>query len=472
MLIGRKSEIEEFKDAYDSGRAEFIALYGRRRVGKTFLVKSLYEREFSFYYTGVANSNLKEQLAGFHEALREYGSQKSISDTAPVDWFEAFRELRKLLESSKLKRKIVFLDELPWMDTPRSNFVKALEHFWNSWASARNEIMLVVCGSAASWVINKLIRDRGGLHNRVTRRISLVPFSLAECEEYYASNQFVVSRSQILENYMIFGGIPFYLNLLRKKDSFTANIDRLCFTEDGAMREEFALLYSSLFKDSERHEKIVRALTQKSKGMTREEIVKTAGVPNGGTLTKDLSELELSGFVRAYKAFGKQIRGSLYQLVDPYTLFYLKFIEKSSADDEAHWAKFRESQAFRSWSGYAFEQICLAHTKHIKRALGISGVITSTSSWNSETTDPGAQIDLVIDRRDGTISLCEMKYSETEYAIDKKTAANIKHKRQAFIEETKTRKAVQLVLVTPVGLKRNIYSDTVQFVLTAEKLFS
>ncbi|MDR0652882.1 MAG: AAA family ATPase, partial [Synergistaceae bacterium] len=380
MLIGRKPEIEEFKDAYDSGRAEFVAIYGRRRVGKTFLVKSLYESEFSFYYTGVANSVLKEQLAGFYEALREYGGSKSLPDTAPLDWFGMFRALRRLLESSKRKRKIVFLDELPWMDTPKSNFVKALEHFWNNWASARNEIMLIVCGSAASWVINKLIHDRGGLHNRVTRRISLLPFSLAECEEYYKANKFRVSRSQILENYMIFGGIPFYLNLLRKKDNLPANIDRLCFREGGALREEFDLLYSSLFKDSERHMLIVRALAQKSKGLTREEIVKTAGVPNGGTLTKNVRELELSGFVRVYRPFGKKVRGSLYQLVDPYTLFYLKFIEKGPTDDEAYWAKFRESPLFRSWSGYAFEQVCLAHTKQIKRALGISGIITNTSS--------------------------------------------------------------------------------------------
>jgi AAA+ ATPase superfamily predicted ATPase len=472
MLIGRKLEIEEFKDAYDSRRAEFVALYGRRRVGKTFLVKSLYESEFSFYCTGVASGVLKEQLAGFYEALREYGGPKSLPGTASLDWFEAFRTLRRLLESSKRKRKIVFLDELPWMDTPKSNFVKALEHFWNSWASARNEIMLIVCGSAASWVINKLIRDRGGLHNRVTRRISLLPFSLAECEEYYRANKFAVSRSQILENYMIFGGVPFYLNLLRKRDSLPANIDRLCFTEGGVLREEFDLLYSSLFKNSERHMLIVRALAQKSKGLTREEIVKTTGVPNGGTLTKDLSELELSGFVRAYKPFGKKVRGSLYQLVDPYTLFYLKFIEKGPADDEAHWAKFRESSAFRSWSGYAFEQVCLAHTKQIKRALGISGIITNTSSWNSETSDPGAQIDLVIDRGDGTISLCEMKYSETEYVIDKHTDANLRHKRQTFIAETKTRKAVHLVLVTSVGLKRNAYSDTVQYAVAAGDLFS
>jgi AAA+ ATPase superfamily predicted ATPase len=472
MLIGRKAEIEEFKDAYDSGRAEFIALYGRRRVGKTYLVKSLFESEFAFYHTGIADSTSREQLAEFHEALREYGNERDVPDTAPANWSHAFRELRKLLETSKRKRKIVFLDELPWMDTPRSDFVRALEYFWNSWASTRNEIMLIVCGSAASWVINKLIRNRGGLHNRVTRRILLQPFSLEDCEEYYNTNNFVVSKSQILENYMIFGGIPFYLNLLRKKDSFPSNIDRLCFAETGVLREEFGLLYSSLFKHSERHMAIVRTLAKKAKGLTREDICRLTGVSSGGTLTKELGELELSGFIRSYKPFSRKIRGALYQLIDPYTLFYLKFIENGPADDEAHWAKFRESQAFKSWSGYAFEQVCLAHVKQIKRALGISGIITNTSSWNSETSDPGAQIDLVIDRNDGTISLCEMKYSETEYTINKQTDANLRHKRQAFIAETKTSKAVHLVLVTSVGLKKNLYSDTVQFVVAAEDLFS
>jgi predicted AAA+ superfamily ATPase len=468
-LIGRRTEIEELNDAYHSGRPEFVAVYGRRRVGKTFLVRSLYEKEFVFFFTGIANSNQPESLAQFAKSCSEYSARAIVP---PKNWFEAFDVLRPILEKSRRRRKVVFLDELPWMDTPGSDFVKSLEHFWNSWASAQDDVMLIVCGSAASWVIDKLLSDRGGLYGRVTRRIRVEPFTLSECEQYYAENGFVCNRKQIVEGYMILGGIPYYLNMLRKRDGIVRNVERLCFTCGGALRSEFDLVFASLFRNADRHKLIVEALAVKASGLSRDDLARQTGLPNGGNLSKTLAELEASGFLRSYRPFTGKKKGSLYQLIDPFSLFYLKTIAGSPDDDAGFWAKYRESAGFRSWSGYAFEQVCLAHIPQIKKALGISGVISRSFSWRSKTVDPGAQVDIVIDRNDGIISLCEVKYSETEYAITKEVDTNLRRKREAFKAETKTRKAVHLVLVTLNGMKRNQYSDTVQADVSADGLFS
>jgi predicted AAA+ superfamily ATPase len=467
-MVGRVAEKDELREAYASGRPEFVAVYGRRRVGKTYLVKTLYEKEFTFFFTGIANSNQEETLLRFKEALTEY----SHTDQERIqDWFEAFNRLRRLLEQSRRKRKVIFLDELPWMDTPGSNFVKALEYFWNNWASSRTDIMLIVCGSAASWVIDKLLSDHGGLYGRITRRIRVEPFSLGECEQYYAKNGFCYDRKQIVEGYMILGGIPYYLNMFRKRDGVVKNVERLCFNPGGALRDEFEHVFSSLFRNADRHRSIVEALATKAKGLSRNEISKASGIPNGGNLSKSLAELESSGFIRTYFPFTGKKKGMLYQLIDPYTLFYLKTIVDSPDDDRSFWSKYRESAGFRSWSGYAFEQVCFSHMPQIKQALGISGVISYSYSWRSVESAPGAQVDIVIDRNDGIVSLCEVKYSDSEYVISKETDADLRRKREVFKTETKTRKAVQLVMITMNGLKQNMYSDIIQAEVKAINLF-
>ncbi len=368
---------------------------------------------------------------------------------------------------------MIFLDELPWMDTPRSGFIAALEHFWNSWASARPDIMLIVCGSATSWMIDKLIKNRGGLHNRVTRRMYIEPFTLGECEAYYKANHIVMSRYQMLESYMILGGVPYYLSLMDKSMSLAQNIDALCFSPNGGLRDEFSSLYASLFRNAESHIKIVEALGRKTKGLTREEIIVATKLPPGGTFTKTLEELEQCGFIRSYNAFGKKNRDKLFQLVDFFTLFHLNFIRDNRYNDEHFWTNSIENARHRAWSGYAFEQVCLAHIRQIKERLGIAGVLTGVSSWRSQEagTGTGAQIDLLIDRNDNVINLCEMKYSIAEFVIDKKYDEVLRNKKAAFIRETKTRKAIHQTMVTTYGLKRNEYSGLVQSEVRMEDLF-
>ena len=471
-MLGRIEEEKELLDAESSPRSEFIAVYGRRRIGKTFLVQSVFDGRFSFVHTGLAKSTAKIQLRKFRSSLRDAG----LGDCSVLkDWFDAFEELQRLLKGLDAQRKIVFIDEMPWLDTPRSNFVSALENFWNGWAARRSDILLIVCGSATSWIIENVLRDKGGLHNRVTRQISLKPFSLGECERFVQSQGLALSRSEIAEAYMVFGGVPWYWSLLRPGRSVAQEIDRLFFSEGAVLAGEFRALFDSLFRTGSQHVKVVEALASRRSGMTRAELAAAAALPENGALTRMLEELEQCGFIRAYRPFGARRKGTTYQLVDCFSLFHHRFlsVDSASAGIEGFWMGTLESGPRRVWTGLAFELVCLLHLRQIRRSLGIGGVLCGAYSWRSAAEGvPGAQIDLVIDRADKVVDLCEMKWSESPYRIDKAEHEAIVRRKEAFIAETRTNKAVHCVLVASSGMERNKYSGAIQAVVTLDDLFS
>ena len=471
MIIGRKEEQQILHSAVQSENSEFVAVYGRRRVGKTYLIRETFGYKFTFQHTGLAKGNTKEQLFSFAISLRDAGYDDC---PIPQSWLEAFSLLSTYLKNSTDEKKIVFLDELPWMDTPRSNFISAFEHFWNGWASARKDIVLIICGSATSWIINKVINDHGGLHNRVTKQIALQPFTLKECEMFAESKGLEMSRYQLAECYMVLGGIPYYWSLLEKGLSLAQNIDKIIFAKNGKLSNEFNQLYASLFKSPEQYIDIVTALGKKKAGMTREEIIAATDKYSNGALSKVLDELEYCGFIRKYNGFDKKSKQAIYQLIDNYTLFYFKFIQQNENNDEHFWSASIDSAMHRAWSGLAFERLCMAHTQQIKAVLGIAGVLSNVYSWRKEAdeTSDGAQIDLLIDRKDQVINLCEMKYSLSEYAIDAEYEQKLRNKKSAFINATNTRKAVHLTMVTTFGIKANAHSGIVQNEITLEDLFS
>ena len=471
MIIGRKEEQQILHSAVQSENSEFVAVYGRRRVGKTYLIRETFGYKFTFQHTGLAKGNTKEQLFSFAISLRDAGYDDC---PIPKSWLEAFSLLSTYLKNSTDEKKIVFLDELPWMDTPRSNFISAFEHFWNGWASARKDIVLIICGSATSWIINKVINDHGGLHNRVTKQIALQPFTLKECEMFAQSKGLEMSRYQLAECYMVFGGIPYYWSLLEKGLSLAQNIDKIIFAKNGKLSNEFNQLYASLFKSPEQYIDIVTALGKKKVGMTREEIIAATDKYSNGALSKVLDELEYCGFIRKYNGFDKKSKQAIYQLIDNYTLFYFKFIQQNENNDEHFWSASIDSAMHRAWSGLAFERLCMAHTQQIKAALGIAGVLSNVYSWRkgADEMSDGAQIDLLIDRKDQVINLCEMKYSLSEYVIDAEYEQKLRNKKSAFIDTTNTRKAVHLTMVTTFGIKVNAHSGIVQNEITLEDLFS
>lgn len=456
QIIGRKKEIQLLDRLYHSQKSEFAIVYGRRRVGKTFLVSRKFENDFSFRMTALANTNTQSQLQNFHNYLQLFASDKSHA--VPANWLEAFQLLIAYLEGHPAKRKVVFFDELPWFDTNGSDFLSGLEHFWNGWAAYRSDVLLIGCGSAASWMINSIIRDKGGLHNRVTERIPMFPFTLGETEEFLKSKGAVYDRYQLLELYMAIGGIPFYLENIRVDQSVAQNIDRLFFTAGSLLQTEYATLYRSLFSNHDRHTAVVEALANRTAGLSRKSLIAQSGLKEGGNFSVVLNELEESGFISKYYPFGKTRRDARYRLSDPYTLFFLTFVHHSRAQGEGAWLSRLGNPKWRAWSGYAFEQICWYHVDQFKQALGISGVYTETSVWRSKKQEGGAQIDLLLDRNDRIINICEIKFSTTEYTINKSYAQQLANKLRVFREETQTTKTLFLTMITTFGLKKNTYA--------------
>lgn len=474
-IIGRIAEKKILKDAMTSQSAELIAIYGRRRIGKTFLVRSAYEKQLVFEFTGVHNAKMPEQLDNFARALTKASSSPAPL-AAPANWSIAFDILEKFLTPILQKQTaVIFFDEFPWINSQKSNFLKSFDHFWNTWASKHPNLTVVICGSAASWMIQNIVKSKGGLHNRVTIRMKLSPFTLKETEEYFKSRSINLDRYQILELYMVMGGIPQYLSNIQRGESSAQAIDRICFTQHGYLTDEFNNLYASLFDHSPNHIIVVRLLSGTSKGLTRTEIIAGSTLSSGGTVSSVLEELEESGFIKSYIPFGKTSKDSVFRLSDEFSLFYLKYMDKKKATGKGTWLRISESPTWTSWSGYAFEAICLKHTDQIKTALGIASIYVEESVWRHVPGKGkvGAQIDLLLDRGDRCINICEMKFSNGTFTINNKYADDLEKKRDVFVDTTKTKKTMFLTMVTTYGTAKNTYyKKLIHNEVTMKDLFS
>jgi uncharacterized protein len=471
-VVGREKEIRQLRAVSESSKSEFLAVYGRCRVGKTFLLREFFEYRFDFQISGLANATTEQQLFNFHTALARQSPLHF--EAQPENWLVAFQRLMDHLETLETgKKKVVFFDEMPWLDTKGSDFVMGLEHFWNSWASNRKDILLIACGSAASWMMNVLISHPGGLHNRVTQKMKIEPFCLKEAEAMLARKGGVLERYQIVQLYMALGGIPYYLDAVKPELSATQNIQALFFDKAAFLKNEFFNLYRSLFKKHEIYEKVVEALSTRTYGLRRTEIVKLSGIPSGGTLSKVLADLEESGFITSYISLDEKSKNTVCRLSDYYTAFYFRFIKESPYRGEGAWINLMDNPNHRAWEGFTFEQVCLDHIPQIKKALGIQGVLSKEAAWKGGTEEQSAQIDLLIDRRDQVINLCEAKFSLGKFAIDKSYAEKLRNKISVFKTVSQTRKAVFLTMITTYGLEKNQYAAAlVQNEVVMDDLFA
>lgn len=472
-LIGREEEKKLFLEALKSKAPELIAVYGRRRVGKTFLVRQVLQKEIVFEFIGTKEANLGQQLANFSKVLGKAVANEKLY-SVPDNWPDAFDLLtHHVTPKLQTGKAIIFLDEFPWINTHKSGFLSAFDHWWNSWGTKQNNLIVIICGSAAAWMIQHIVNNKGGLHNRITRKIRLLPFTLQETEAYLKEQNVKLDRYQILQLYMVMGGIPHYLKEIRKGESSAQAIDRLCFGKDGLLQNEFKNLYHSLFDDATRHLAVIKALAKNNSGLTRNEIINAAEVSSGGRITELLDELLESGFITTWLPYDKKSKEAIYKLADEYSHFYIRFVEHSRSRGSGTWLKFSNGQSWKSWSGVAFERVCLKHIAQLKKVLGISVVYTEESAWRYvPKSGTGAQIDLLIDRRDFVIHICEMKYSESLFAIDKKYAGELENKMDVFRRHTKTKKSLFITMVTTFGIKNNEYaSRLVQNSITMDALF-
>ncbi len=473
-FTGRDKEIEVLQKALQSNEAEMVSVIGRRRIGKTFLIKHVYKDNIVFELTGTRNAPMNEQLQNFMFSL-QLVTGNSIIGKPPGNWMEAFFILINYLKDRSSDQKpVIFLDELPWLSTHRSGFLRGLSFFWNSWAVNQN-IVVVICGSAASWMIQKVVNDKGGLHNRITKRIFLQPFTLSETEEYLQSRNITLNRYHLIQLYMAMGGIPHYLKEIEKGKSATQIIEATCFSNTGLLKDEFSNLYAALFEHSGNHIAVVRALAKRKVGMNRNTLIKEAKLPNGGNMTKVLDELKQSGFIDFYLPIGKKSKDKMYRLSDEYSLFYLQFIEKNINEKGEIWKQLSQTQEYKIWCGYAFENICLKHVPEIKKALGIGSVYATSSTFYKKGTkkEIGTQIDLLLDRNDQIINIFEIKFYNKAFTVSKSYAKTLKTKLNVFEEATKTRKHLFLTLVTTFGITHNEHSlGLIDQVLTIDDLFS
>ena len=472
-FIGRNREIERLKQCMDSNHAQLIVVYGRRRVGKTFLIESFFQKNFAFNFTGAYQQPKSVQLMNFADEIR---FQTGMNIKTPENWREAFGELRKYISSIETEKKqVVFLDEMPWMDTHRSDFLSSFEWFWNGWGSKQDNLVMVICGSATSWMKKNISDNKGGLFNRQTCRIYLEPFNLNETETFLKSKNINWSRMEIAQCYMIMGGMPYYLNLLNPQKSFGQNIDDLFFRKRGELWDEFSHLYNTLFTNGDRYMEVCEVLSRKKGGLTRSEIATESNISSSGMLSKILDDLVISGFVRIYNFYGHKKRECIYQLCDYYSLFYFKFIKDNYGKDETFWSRSYDNPAIRIWYGLTFEQLCKDHTAQIKKALGISGVVSEESEWHTrntgDDTQSGAQIDMLINRRDRTINICELKFSVNEFEINKDYDMKLRNKIEAFRNATGTNKTLALTMITTYGVKNNKYSGIVNSSVVLDDLF-
>ncbi len=472
-LIGRIEEVKRLGQCMESREAQLVVIYGRRRVGKTFLVDSYFEKNYAFSFTGAYNQPRRTQLMNFADELR---LQTGMNVKTPKTWRDAFILLRKHLDSqSREEKQVVFLDELPWMDTHKSDFLPAFEWFWNGWGSKQNNLVMVVCGSATSWMKRNISDNKGGLFNRQTCRIYLEPLNLEETEQFLEDKGIRWSRREIAECYMIMGGMPYYLNLLKPEKPFRQNIDDLFFKKRGELWDEFTHLYHTLFVNGDRYIEVVETLSRKVVGMTRTELAKETKITSSNMLTKILEDLVSSGFVRIYQFYGHKKKDAIYQLCDYYSLFYFRFIRDKYGKDETFWSGSYDNPAISVWRGLTFEQLCKDHIRQIKKALGIAGVVSEESGWyargDEESGKRGAQIDLLINRRDRTINICELKFSAGEFEIDKDYDAKLRNKIEVFRRETNCKDTLILTMVTTAGIKQNKYSGIVNSSVVLDDLF-
>lgn len=463
-LIGRTEEIKELENCYNSDRPEFVIVYGRRRIGKTFLVRQLFKNKFTFSFVGGHNETTREQLWRFHSDLRDQFNQVVVPEFK--NWIEALQALRNLLSALPHdSRKVIFFDEMPWMDTPKSKFITALEIFWNGWASARDDIMLVACGSSTSWMINKIIGNHGGLYGRVTKQIYLKPFKLRECEQLLQGKNGRWDRYQITQAYMALGGVPYYFDMLDINLSLAQNIDKLFFDNAAHLNKEFDQLYATLFTYPENYIDVVRVLAKHPGGLTRKQIAEQTNVGGGG-LTTVLKNLEKCDLINSFSQFHGKTK-AVYQLVDFFSLFYFKFIENNKTKDKQYWSHHLNSPAIYNWQGHAFEVVALIHLEQIKKKLGIAGISTACYAWHNKE----AQIDLVIERADRMINICEIKFAENTYEITKNYAEKLRNKIGAFSNATKTRYGIHLTMITTFGIVRSMYGFMANSEVTLDDFF-
>ena len=479
-IIARKREKQILESVLRSKSSELVCVYGRRRIGKTYLVRNFFEscdNVIYFELTGQKQESgeyapLKYQLANF-----KYQFERTFDRDIPqpTSWQNAFTVLRKETERFKdsTSKLILFFDELPWLCSPRSGFFEALDQAWNTTFERQPNVKVIVCGSAASWMLKKIIHAKAGFSRRITHKIRLTLFSLKETKEYLLFKGFDLSSRSVAEIFMMLGGIPYYLNFMSPHKSIYQNIEDECFDINGRLVDEYAIIFNSLFKNSENHKKVVEYIASKHKGVLLEELTGKFSSLKGGSLSRILDNLVSSSFIKKTPPLYNEAKGTIYRLIDEFVLFHLKWIKPAprsifESPSTLYFQNRAQSNSFKSWRGFAFERLCLKHEYQIRQSLGIHKILSIPSMvyFYDQQGKRSSQIDLLFERADNVISICEIKHSESEYELTKADVNSLMRKkedlRRYLALKKKTQKDIHIVYVTTNGVYLNKYFHQLQ----------
>ena len=476
-MIGRKKEIKLLNEICDLEESSLVAIYGRRRIGKTYLVNHMFKKYrqdcLFFEFTGAYDGDKRGQIDNFIDQVYEWFYVEPSFEIK--SWSDAFRFLKRTIDKEIKKRDsnekvIVFLDEVPWIDrSNKGGFLSALGYFWNTWCEPRENVVLILCGSNSSWIRDKILKNaRGSLYQRVTHQISMYPFDLKETKAYLLEQKgFMIDNKTVTDIYMIFGGVAKYLSFLNPNESSAENIDRVFFSIHGSMYREYDELFSSLFADkSDYYKSVIELLCTRRSGFSLSDISKAFNEKLGGKLRLAIAELEECGFIKGLSKYGNSVRGVNYMIVDPYILFHHKWIKGFSRNDIAtlpnnYWLHKSSSQSYAVWSGYAFEIVVMVNIRLYLNAIGRLGFFSGVYHWQhmaKSEDEQGAQIDMVVNYGNNIFDILECKYYNSEYVISKEYAKNIKNKLSMFKKYglySKQKSELRLVFLTSYGVKMN-----------------
>lgn len=473
FVIGRAKEKAELKTVLESKKSEFLGIYGRRRIGKTFLIREYFKNMKGVQFLsfqGQKDVDTKTQIDTFyHELEKQFKINYQLKRAR--DWQGAFHDFDKFIEKHTLENKkdviVLFLDELPWFCNSKAGFLPALDYYWNQRWSANAKMKLIVCGSAASWMIKNVVNAKGGLHNRLTKKMYIAPFQFVEVKEFSKTNKLNFTDTQLLQIYMVLGGVPFYWSLLKKTTPISKQIDDLLFGKNAILKNELQNIFRSLFDNSELHLRIVKILSAAKSGIERNTLLNKCQIKSGGQASQYLDNLIHSGFIESFHLFGNKKKLTLFRLIDSFSYFD-SYWSKQSLGLVAFWQNKIQTPKLNTWAGYAFENFCLQHINQIIKALEIDRQVEAIHSWHSidqnkkgDIEEKGAQIDLIIERMDGVLHVIEIKYSQNEFVLKKEDAKNILNKVDRFKEKTQYRGQIKINLVTPIGLKKGLWNDEV-----------
>jgi hypothetical protein len=410
MFVGRKNELRMLNDAYRSGKDELVVLYGRRRIGKSSLVKRFAEKKKAYYeFEALEGETTPGQINHFLQQLKKQIDDPILDSVRFANWEQVFTYLTEKVINRKSKvKKILFLDELPWMAAGRIRLVSLLKYYWdNHWKS--KHVMLILCGSVASFMVKKVLHSNA-LYGRTTIEILLKGFSPEEAARLLSKKR---SREETLNYQLVFGGVPKYLEQINTSQSFNKNMNTLCFSPHGIMLKEVERIFYSQFREPRTYLKIINLL--KNGIFSLSEISSKTKIPSGGGLKQYLKNLERAEMIRSYIPFDRSGNSKFkkYTLADEFLVFFFKYMGPNlRVIKESSSRRLFETltqNSFDSWLGFAFERFCLKHAGLLALVMDFADDILLASPYFKKN-DERFQIDLLYQRADRVITVCEIKH--------------------------------------------------------------